>query len=355
MKTYLFFLYCLLQVKINFISITKPFILNFYFLKSLNANEIRLELDSKQFEKDAFVALFNCTQQTSINSAYFNLDSSQWLAQSTCLSTDMDILSYCQRAYPKQNVINILELPNAVWRFKLKESQILTTQKIYKCLYGSYKSTQQLYIPTNCLFQHMFSQNECKSNRVWNLMAQEKCKSLTNYELNSSVLLQWCDAFKGGVSTFNGVEFVCCPLKPKSILTKSLNQISINDKQEMLNEDDDIDDEPEKTIFLPNSNIEIKNLNDSIKESVIDQQVQHGYLGYAGFFFVIGFLLTILVFFACYIYLNRIKFKSRKMNSNNMNQHLINGNVEDSHLNNMQINGYENPTYKFFEQNKPIV
>ena len=46
--------------------------------------------------------------------------------------------------------------------------------------------------------------------------------------------------------------------------------------------------------------------------------------------------------------------RRKRLNSRHMIKHgfvpVETTNPEDKHISNMQINGYENPTYKFFEQ-----
>lgn len=348
-----------------------------YFISEIERDHDGSPPLSSTFAEDAYVALFNCSQSKSIfpSLTYFNMETKKWLTSTaSCLNTDLDAMSFCQRTYPKLNVINILKVTDLI-KFKVKyclrtsnEKCLIKyeySEKSFKCLYGTYKSTDQLNIPKNCLFQHLYTKNECKSNHMWELLSK-KCNSITattnvgNFYLNSSVLLQWCDVFKSGISTFNGIEFVCCPMQTSSS-SSTIKQVmtgkTIIDK-EKLNEDEDIDDDHQEEVnnvnVLKSKQMDDKDIDLSLFGNLsnrdIGSQPQHTTLSYASLFFLVGFCVTISIFASGYFYLNKKRASNVNNNGNILNQHLISSKLEDTHVNNMQVNGYENPTYKFFER-----
>lgn len=182
-----------------------------------------------------------------------------------CLNTDKDVLAFCQRAYPQLNVVNIHKMertikfvvyqcdPQRLNKLNLTRKNVRTDlfktacpkydveyAKSYRCLYGKFKPTQ-LEVPQSCQFQHLESDNECKTDEHWRQLSHEKCKS-SDSVLNSSFLLEWCDAFAGGISTFRGIEFVCCP-KSRIVIPPTQSSSSSTSSYDTIPEDDDIDDD----------------------------------------------------------------------------------------------------------------
>ncbi|CAF0927679.1 unnamed protein product [Brachionus calyciflorus] len=294
-----------------------------------------------------------CTDQLDF---YYDKDSAKWVyTQTQCLKTQMDILSYCQRVYPKLNVINILRVQeNIQIKYCLNDCKNSENKEInanlYKCLYGAYKSTQQLYIPPNCQFQHSLSVNECKSIEIWKHLADNKCKLINNEFVltNSSVMLQWCDAFKGGISTFNGIEFVCCPNK-KEVKVR-LEDDNIDDQ-----EADDSNESNSREIDSFEQKIELNKDGKANEFERVKSKDSHStFFNYVSSFFLLGFFMTIFAF-AIYLFVNRKTTKSNNVRVNLDDEMLGKNPSEDSQLNSMQINGYENPTYKFFDDQNRVV
>lgn len=324
--------------------------MNFFLLISIHFSVVVLAENNvkilsgldKRFDRDAHIIQLKCSKD--LSTLYYDIDSKQWSHSSidSCLNTPIEILSYCQRIYPKLHVINIVKIiDNAKFRFcdnDCRNQDKIIEGNLYKCLYGAYKSTQQLYIPQNCQFQHLMNPNECKSIDLWNSLAKQKCKSIdsTFFLTNSSVMLQWCDAFKGGISTFNGIEFVCCSIQ--------------NQMPKVKYEDDNIDDEDSKESLESDerdSFESFKSSKDETEKIQPDEQHYSSFFNYISSFFLLGFFMTISLF-TIYIFMNRNKKKALVVNDQLYKN-------EDSQLNNMQINGYENPTYKFFDEQNKVV
>jgi hypothetical protein len=225
-------------------------------------------VESPRFKaQSAMIVAFKECNETYSN-VYFDLLTRKWHVYKypTCLSTQKDVLSFCQRIYPKLNVVNVYQL-ETVTRFNLYSCPAATTTgsdtraclttppvikltKPYKCLHGDFKEAK-LSIPLNCQIQHLFGQNECKSDAHWRLLSNEKCKA-SGFNLNSSNLLQWCDASTGGISSFAGIEFVCCPpshsyfptTRRTTVLTTRKSTTDLNfPTEEDEDEEEDIDDE----------------------------------------------------------------------------------------------------------------
>ncbi len=196
---------------------------------------------------EASVALLSCSQK--YPNVYFDILRRDWVVYNSntkCYTTDQDLLDLCKAVYPGLQVTNILRQPQAT-KFTLyacnedNQQQTLSMgdtnkgcRKVlkknvtpYKCLYGEYNS-QELAVPPKCEFMHLYSNDECQSQDHWSLLASEKCKT-NGQMINSSSLLKWCD----GVSTFKGIEFVCCPNAAKEF----------DFIDEVKGEDEDIDDD----------------------------------------------------------------------------------------------------------------
>jgi hypothetical protein len=222
------------------------------------------------YENEASVAVLDCSKK--YPNVYFDLERREWVvhsADSKCFSSEKELLDLCRLVYPKHNIMNIMKADDPV-KFtiygctnggdtqnsvltleendKLKNCSKLKTKSVfpYKCLHGDFQSTE-LFIPPKCQFQHLYSNDACQSQDHWNLLSIEKCKS-TNTILNTSMLLQWCDAAASGISTFSGIEFVCCPeSQPVASQDNKLNQQLENQQILSYIEDEDIDDDDSLT------------------------------------------------------------------------------------------------------------
>jgi hypothetical protein len=265
----LLLLFVLLEV--NFYFKKEPMMIILLILQSNFKQLVSADfmVESPRFKtQSAMIVAFKECNETYSN-VFFDLIARKWHVYKypTCLHTEKEVLSFCQRIYPKLNVVNVYQL-EAVIRFNLyncvisnsDERSCLSTPpmiklvKPYKCLHGDFKEAK-LSIPTGCQIEHLISKNECKSDDHWRLLSNEKCNAI-GFNLNSSSLLQWCDAFTGGISTFSGIEFVCCPPShsyfPTTKLTTSATSRSSTKKlstdlsyisEEEDDEEEDIDDE----------------------------------------------------------------------------------------------------------------
>lgn len=205
-------------------------------------------IESSSTPNDASVAVLDCNQRHP--NVYFDVLRKEWMVydgDTKCYQDTNELLNLCRAVYPGLSVKNVVRMNEPVKftvyacsnedykskTFSLEKnkgcSKILKRKVTpYKCLYGEYQA-ENLYIPPKCEFQHLITNDGCKSQDLLNLLAAEKCKS-SMAALNSSLLLKWCE----GVNTFTGIEFVCCP---KTYLNYMANQ------QEKVFEDEDIDDD----------------------------------------------------------------------------------------------------------------
>lgn len=224
---------------------------------------------------EASVAVLDCSKK--YPNVYFDTTRHEWIvhsADSKCFSTEKDLLDLCRLVYPKLNVRNLMRADDPV-KFtiygctngrgdtnsvltleetdKLKNCSKLKTKSVYpyKCLHGEFQAIE-LFIPPKCQFQHLYSNDACQTQDHWNLLSIEKCKA-SNSALNTSMLLQWCDAETSGISTFSGIEFVCCPegqSPPAAVVLTTDNKSNQQlENQQILSyiEDEDIDDDDSLT------------------------------------------------------------------------------------------------------------
>jgi hypothetical protein len=66
-----------------------------------------------------------------------------------------------------------------------------------------------LLVPEHCLFDHIHNQTRCWDFDQWNRTATGACRD-RGMRVKSFAMLLPC-----GIDVFSGVEFVCCPFKPK--------------------------------------------------------------------------------------------------------------------------------------------
>jgi hypothetical protein len=221
-------------------------------------------LESSSYKPDYSVVAVadNCSTDPSssgpIVNMHFDFFSNNWqhqlaVSDHTCLSSGKDILAYCQRVYPKLDVVNILKINRTV-RLTLRAcpdgADDLAAQcdqksfdvlgRLYKCLHGKFDLSSKLFVPANCEYRHFFSDQECQTDESWRKLMASSCGRSKSYIFDYN-LLQWCDAFSGGLSSFYGIEFVCCNK------TISSNEAPKRQKQAAglttyPNEDDNIDD-----------------------------------------------------------------------------------------------------------------
>jgi len=75
-------------------------------------------------------------------------------------------------------------------------------------LAGPFQS-DALLVPEHCLFDHIHNQTRCWDFDQWNRTATGACRD-RGMRVKSFAMLLPC-----GIDVFSGVEFVCCPFKPK--------------------------------------------------------------------------------------------------------------------------------------------
>jgi hypothetical protein len=232
-----------------------------------------------------------------------------------------------------------------------------TLAKTYKCLYGEYKSAQ-IQIPPLCQFQNLYSPNDaCQNNNYWRAKAKEKCKSLDSY-LNVSALLEWCDAFTHGISSFKGIEFVCCP-RSTDIRSRT------NKEDGDIDYDDDDDDNQEEYEYEDESS---SNQDSDEDEDDDDKQSREDFSNkkkkkaksesksetHSNSLFIFMLIVSSLLILG-FVFKKQLKKRWLMLRSASRRNEFIQANTsvgygeEAHHVNSMQVNGYENPTYKLFE------
>jgi hypothetical protein len=230
---------------------------------------------TKSDNNDAQVAVLDCSKP--YPNIFYDQAKNDWSIHSDkkCFNTEQEILSFCQVVYPHLNIVNIMRMQEPV-KFTIfgcktdkpketinvkKQAKDKLCSKVdteyiqpFKCLHGHYRSKVALFIPKQCEFQHLYSNEGCQTQEHWQLLSNEKCKTFKNNQIdgivNSSMMLQWCDAKKDGISTFTGIEFVCCP---KELKTNTKNeQANIDDDD---NVDADFSDEEYDEIYNDNDDL----------------------------------------------------------------------------------------------------
>ncbi|XP_050548223.1 amyloid-beta-like protein [Daktulosphaira vitifoliae] len=132
-----------------------------------------------------------------------------------CLKEKVDILDYCKKVYPKNDITNIVESSHYVkignWcKMGYNKCKHTDWVKPYRCLEGQFQS-DALLVPENCIFDHVHNQSKCWPFDRWNQTAAQACQD-RDHNLRSFAMLLPC-----GISLFSGVEFVCCPFKGNNL------------------------------------------------------------------------------------------------------------------------------------------
>jgi len=128
-----------------------------------------------------------------------------------CLKDPVEILNYCKKVFPTLDVRNVVEGSQKVtidnWcdfgTTKCDKQFVVTP---YRCLVGPFQS-DALLVPEHCVFDHVHNSKLCTSFAEWNKTAHQACTDRSMVQ-QSFAMLQPC-----GIDKFNGVEFVCCPVK----------------------------------------------------------------------------------------------------------------------------------------------
>lgn len=215
-----------------------------FFIVQIKAISERLELASVGGRFEPQVATL--CESDEVYMAQHMGEQGRWISsndQTSCLKSNLEILKYCKKAYPKRDITNIVESSHYIrisgWckpgKSKCKLSRWI---KPYRCLEGPFQS-DALLVPEGCLFDHLHNQTKCWESHRWNSTAADTCNE-RNMNLRSFAMLLPC-----GISLFAGVEFVCCPKHPdENLKSKKHYEVPISRSfDEDLTEDDDDDDD----------------------------------------------------------------------------------------------------------------
>lgn len=102
----------------------------------------------------------------------------------------------------------------------------------FRCLYMSSKREEINLPSTDCSVNSIIGSGECLRPEKWQQLASIECANKSLNLNNSIMTLDWC-----GLSSFRGIEFVCCPSK----------KLSDNDYETSLDEQDEnnlMEDDP---------------------------------------------------------------------------------------------------------------
>jgi len=147
-----------------------------------------------------------------------------------CLQGKYDILKYCKRVYPNDQITNIVEYSHVShienWcKEDATDCHSQFTVRPYRCIAGEFV-TESLQVPNRCHFSHIAGKNKCNDYNYWSVEAGTQCANKketgTNQpmRLRSFAILEPC-----GLSMFRGVEYVCCP---KSMEEKTENIVNLD-------------------------------------------------------------------------------------------------------------------------------
>ena len=216
---------------------------------------------------------------------------------------------------------------------------------LFKCLHGTY-SPVNLYVPENCSFGQFANQKDCPTDLEWTRLMNEKCVKSGQAYLRDFRFMQWCNALTGGrLSGFVGVEYVCCNVtvpKPGSHTTSP-------------NEDDNIDyvnEESSNVSKINDESIKVQDDNGPRVAPVVsedeDEDGENSNGGGSSKFFTILMALVIVLTLVIIVFKRRMR-RSASQLMVPVNVAQIDGLETNQIINSMQVTGYENPTYKYFE------
>uniref|UniRef100_A0A914MZJ6 A4_EXTRA domain-containing protein n=1 Tax=Meloidogyne incognita TaxID=6306 RepID=A0A914MZJ6_MELIC len=218
------------------------------------ANHITSEIfkTSKKHEHFMPLVAFNCGYRNK----FMNKDG-RWQDDPSsvagCLHGKYDILKYCKRVYPNEEINNIVEYPHITkidrWcREAGKECYHQFNVRPFRCIGGEFV-TESLQVPHRCHFDHIIGRDKCNDFNFWNTTSEGEClkkkeTTKTNsqqMQLFSFALLEPC-----GLGMFRGVEFVCCPKDLEEKIEKivvDLETPSNEEKKKTLSSSDDEEEE----------------------------------------------------------------------------------------------------------------
>ncbi|XP_036366543.1 amyloid-beta precursor-like protein isoform X3 [Octopus sinensis] len=179
---------------------------------SIQAVVVNMDMNARKFEP---MVAFLC------NKPAMHRTPNGWQADTddskSCLSSPVQILSYCKTLYPDHEVTNVLQasykvtIPN--WcRFNATHCHKHGNHTVrpFRCLVGPFQS-DALLVPEHCIFDHYHDSRVCNEFDECNKTAMSKC-ALRQMTTQSFAMLWPCKE----PGHFSGVEFVCCPKEHSS-------------------------------------------------------------------------------------------------------------------------------------------
>uniref|UniRef100_A0A915M5B5 Uncharacterized protein n=1 Tax=Meloidogyne javanica TaxID=6303 RepID=A0A915M5B5_MELJA len=96
-----------------------------------------------------------------------------------CLHGKYDILKYCKRVYPNEEINNIVEYPHITkidrWcREAGKECYHQFNVRPFRCIAGEFV-TESLQVPHRCHFDHIIGRDKCNDFNFWNNTSEGEC------------------------------------------------------------------------------------------------------------------------------------------------------------------------------------
>ena len=171
------------------------------------------------------------------------------------ISKFFNLLNNFSQAYPSLSIGNIVRL-DTILRFenwcelvspinkngdnihRCKQSNgIEEVVQPFRCLFISSKR-EEIHLPSiDCTMNSIIGTGECSRPEKWQQLASIECANKSMNLNNSIMTMDWC-----GLSSFRGIEFVCCPIKK---LLENDYETSLDEQDEKnLSEDDPIQEPP---------------------------------------------------------------------------------------------------------------
>lgn len=212
------------------------------------------------------VAVLGCDSRKA--NLYYDIDRKVWVEHliSPCVQDEQSILEFCQQAYPSLRIGNILRL-DTVLRFEnwceltspidqtgnnihrcKKDGGVEETVQPFRCLYLN-SAREEITLPdVDCSMNSIIGTGECYRPEQWQKLASESCQN-RSMNLNHSIMtMDWC-----GLSSFRGIEFICCPTK-KFFENDYETSLDEQDEKSNLIEDDPIPTSSRRRIISMTSN-----------------------------------------------------------------------------------------------------
>lgn len=182
-----------------------------------------------------------------------------------------------------------------------------------------------LSVPPMCSFRHTQRQkNEtCKDAADWRDDAIRTC-TVMHFELHSFAPLSTCD---NNADMYIGLQFVCCPADPTNRLRDGLHS--------KRGENSVVNNEPVAMAIKANNDIQVSRVELQSSPSVAAAAIAVGA--------AVVLLLTALAVVT-------VRGRQRVRRERRLASQRPPLSPEERHLQRLQSTGYENPTYRFFEQ-----